>query len=288
MPIHQPVLLKEVIDLLKLQPGMTVIDATIGAGGHSEKILQAIGPTGKLLGIDTDVAALRETKKRLGHHPNLTLAQAWFDELTTIASTHDFESVDGILFDLGISSLQLDDEARGLSFQRSGPLDMRLDQRLPKTAADIVKRATEKTLADIFYRYGELYDARRLARTLKETREHRSIERTDQLVAVLQLRNPGVKAKVFQALRIAVNDELGRLSRTIPQAVSILKPGGRIAIITFHSLEDRIVKQAFRANYLLEPVTKKPIVPTEEEIQTNSRSRSAKLRVAEKKVSSIT
>ncbi len=279
---HIPVLLTEVLEGLALQPGMKVIDATLGGGGHTQAMLEQIGSTGQLLGLDRDRQTLKQTSQQLTNYPNARLVHAAFDQLEAVAEEQGFTEVDAILFDLGFSSLQLDDSARGLSFQQAGPLDMRLDQEQPLTAYELVNRQSERQLADILYRYGELYDARRLAKTLVEARRQTPIETTDQLVQVLQLRNPGVKAKVFQALRIAVNDELGQLERAIPQAVSLLKTGGRVAIITFHSLEDRIVKQAFRQNHRLQPTTKKPIEPTDAEVKANSRSRSAKLRVAEK------
>jgi 16S rRNA (cytosine1402-N4)-methyltransferase len=280
--MHVPVLLQEVIDTLALAPGMSVIDCTVGGGGHTRAMLERIGSEGTLLGFDADETTLAETAQALTDYPNAQFAHAWFSDLETVAATHGFRAVDGILFDLGFSSLQLDNPERGLSFQADGPLDMRLNPEERVSAQEIINRSNERDLADIFYRYGELYDARRMAKTIVEARHKQAIERTSQLVEVLGLRNPGVKAKVFQALRIAVNQELPRLEQAIPQAVSLLKPGGRVAIITFHSLEDRIVKNAFRDNHLLELVTKKPIIPTDEEIATNSRSRSAKLRVAQK------
>ncbi len=215
-------------------------------------------------------------------YPNATFIVTGFDHLEEVAQRQGIAPADAILFDLGMSSLQLDDPDRGLSFQADAPLDMRFSQASDTTASEIVNRWSERELAEIFLRYGDLYDAKRFAQAIVSTRRKQPIETTHELVNLLGLKNPGVKAKLFQALRIATNDEVGRLERAIPQAVSLLKPGGRVAIITFHSLEDRIVKNQFRSNHLLKLVTKKPIVPTEEEIKENSRSRSAKLRVAEK------
>lgn len=280
--MHVSVMLPEVLDQLALKPGMSVIDCTVGGGGHSEAMLKLIGPTGKLLGLDADTSTLEDVKQRLTSYPNATFVHAWFHNLEEVAKENGFTEVDAILFDLGFSSLQLDDPERGLSFQADGPLDMRLDPTAHTTAIEIVNRRSERQLADIFYRYGELYDARRIAKTIVDTRHKQPIERTTQLVEILGLKNPGVKAKVFQALRIAVNGELERLEQAIPQAVSLLKSGGRVAILTFHSLEDRIVKNSFKANHLLTLVNKKPLVPTDEEIRHNPRSRSAKLRVAAK------
>lgn len=281
--MHIPVLLKETIEGLALRPGMTVIDGTVGGGGHSQVILEKIGPTGRLLGLDRDAVTLQRVRERLTtSHPNATFVHADFDQLEEVAQAHGFTEADAIMLDLGFSSIQLDDPARGFSFQAEGPLDMRLDSQQHLTAADLINRSKERDLADLFYRYGELYDARRLAKQVVEARHRQPIETTTQLVSVLGLKNPGVKAKVFQALRIAVNDELGQLERVIPQAVSTLREDGRIGIITFHSLEDRIVKNAFRSNHRLQLVTKKPIEPSDEEVAVNPRSRSAKLRLAQK------
>lgn len=280
--MHTPVMLQEVIEGLNLKTGARVIDCTVGGGGHSEAILQQIGSTGSLLGLDKDSSTLKQAQNRLTTYKNAEFVHADFDCLEEVATKHDFGKVDAILLDLGFSSLQLDDPARGLSFQNDGPLDMRLDQTARQTAAALIEKGSERQLADIFYRYGELYDAKRFAKQIVETRKKAPINTTLELVERLGLKNPGVKAKLFQALRIAVNDELGQLERVIPQAVSLLKPGGRLAIITFHSLEDRIVKNLFKNNHLLELVNKKPLEPTASEISQNSRSRSAKLRIATK------
>jgi 16S rRNA (cytosine1402-N4)-methyltransferase len=280
--MHIPVMLEEVIEGLHLKPGARVIDCTVGGGGHSEAILQKIGQTGALLGLDRDSSTLKQAQKRLTTYHNAKFVHADFDCLEDVAVEHDFKAVDGILLDLGFSSLQLDDPARGLSFQSDGPLDMRLDQSARHTAEDLIKKGSERQLADIFYRYGELYDAKRFAKQIVETRHKAPITTTLELVERLGLKNPGVKAKLFQALRIAVNDELAQLEQVIPQAVSLLNPGGRLAIITFHSLEDRIVKNLFKNNHLLTLVNKKPLEPSEAEVSQNPRSRSAKLRIAEK------
>ena len=280
--MHTPVLLNEVIDGLQLSKGMTVIDGTVGGGGHTKAVLECIGPSGKLLGLDADATTLQEVRRELTNHQNVRLIHAWFDELTDVAESSRIIEADAILLDLGFSSLQLDDATRGFSFQADGPLDMRLNSGTPLTAWEIVNKKSERELADILLRYGELYDARRLAKAIHEARIKQAIDSTTDLVRAIGIKNPGVKAKIFQALRIAVNDELGRLLRVIPQAVALLAPGGRIAIISFHSLEDRIVKNSFRSNHLLTVITKKPIIPSQQEVATNPRSRSAKLRIAEK------
>lgn len=279
--MHIPVMLREVIAGLGLKSGMVVIDATVGGGGHTEAMLMPIGKTGRLLGLDKDKQTLTNVKERLKSR-TANFVHADFANLESVAYEHGFQAVDAILFDLGFSSLQLDDPSRGFSFQLPGPLDMRLDSDASGNAADIINRASERVLTDIFYRYGELYDAKRIANIIVRERGKKPIKRTTELVQLLGFSNPGVKAKIFQALRIAVNNELTKLETAIPQAVSLLKPGGRVAIISFHSLEDRIVKNTFKANHLLKIITKKPLIPAEREIKANPRSRSAKLRIAEK------
>ncbi len=279
---HISVMPEEAIEALALKPGMTIVDGTLGGAGHSQLILEKIGPQGLLLGLDADTEAIGRAAQLLTIYPQLKLVNGWFDNLAEILSEQKIDQIDALLLDLGFSSIQLDDPARGFSFQADGPLDMRLDDKNRTTAEQLINRLSEKELTKIFYEYGELYDSRRIAQALVAARRIKPITTTTQLVDILGLKNPGVKAKLFQALRIAVNDELKRLERVIPQAVEALKPGGRIAIITFHSLEDRIVKNSFRGNHLLTLVTKKPIVPTDQEIAQNPRSRSAKLRVAEK------
>lgn len=282
--MHQPVLLNEAIDGLTLRLGASAIDATLGGSGHAQAILSQIGQRGRLLALDRDQQAVKQVPERLTSQPNVTIVHADFDQLEAVASQHGFTEVNAILLDLGVSSIQLDDPTRGFSFQTEGPLDMRLDRTATLTAGQLIARSNERQLADIFFLYGELYDNRRLAHRIVEARQVQPIMTTTQLVSLLGLKNPGVKAKVFQALRIAVNDELGQLERAIPQAVSLLASQGRLAIISFHSLEDRIVKRQFRHNHLLDVVTKKPISPPPAEIAANPRSRSAKLRIAQKVV----
>lgn len=277
---HIPVLLNEVLYQLNIQSGMSVIDGTFGSGGHTRAFLAAVGPSGKVLGLDKDESAIVAGRKNLKTYKNLTLVHASFDELEEVVAARGFTDCDALLLDLGFSSLQLDAKERGFSFQQDGPLDMRLDITQPSTAREIVNRSHEKQLTDIFFRYGDLYDARRIAKQIVEARQRQPILTTGQLVQVLGLKNPGVLAKVFQALRIAVNDEMGQLERVTVQAVSTVREGGRIGIISFHSLEDRLVKQAFKTNHRLQILTKKPLVPSAAEVASNPRSRSAKLRVS--------
>ncbi len=301
---HLPVLYDRVLEFLAPQPGGRYIDATVGAGGHAWGILEASDPDGRLLALDADPAALAVARERLAPFgERVTLMHANFDRLAQVAEEHGFEKVDGILLDLGLSSLQLADAQRGFSFQLEGPLDMRFDPRTRRTAADLVNRLSEEELADLLKRYGEERYARRIARAIVR---HRPIRTTREL-AELVARNVPHRGRIhpatrtFMALRIAVNDELGALERALPQAVGLLRPGGRLAVISFHSLEDRIVKEFFRRESrdcicppelpacvcdhkaVLELVTRKPVTPSAEEVARNPRSRSARMRVAVRK-----
>lgn len=305
---HTPVLLPQTIEALQPKPGGRYIDATLGGGGHAEKILDMSGSTSVLLGIDADPAALKAAKQRLSPFGDrVTLVQSYFDEMGTVARANDFVGVDGILFDLGVSSPQLDTDQRGFSFQHAAPLDMRMDPSANATARDLVNTLSEFELARIFYEYGEERYSRRIARRILQTRRDTPLETTTDLVDVIMHAAPqphreGIHpaTRVFQALRIAVNDELGRLSRALPQALDLLHEGGRLAVISFHSLEDRIVKQFMRAearDCLCPPqipvcvcghtaslriLTRRPMTASAVEIANNPRSRSAKLRVAER------
>lgn len=304
---HIPVLLAAVLDALRLQPGANVIDGTLGGGGHTAAFLQQTAPDGRVLGIDADPAAIRRVSERLAsavESGRLVLAQANFQSLADVARQHGFAHVDGILLDLGLSSFQLETAERGFSFQQSGPLDMRFDPGQAVDAQEIVNTWPEKELADILYRYGEEHRSRRIARYVVE---NRPIESTEQLAAVIAKavgqrggRRIHPATKTFQALRIAVNRELDVLESVLPQALELLRPGGRLAVISFHSLEDRIVKQWMQfeaSDFVRDPadpygghvkqpglqlVTRKPITADEDEIRRNRRSRSAKLRVAER------
>ncbi len=305
---HVPVMLEEVLRFLQPRPGGYYIDGTVGGGGHTAAILERSAPDGRVLGIDTDVQALARVRERLTEYVEngrLVLKHGNFAELGRLTHEAGVASVQGVLLDLGFSSDQMEDPQRGFSFSVDGPLDMRLDSSLEVSAADLVNTASERQLADIFWRYGEEARSRRLARRIVQERAKRAITRTTQLAALVAAGvpyKPGAihpATKVFQALRIAVNSELERLETTLPQVVDVLQRGGRMVIISFHSLEDRMVKEFMRreaTDCLCPPrvpvcvcghkarvrlLTPKPLVPTAQEIERNPRARSAKLRAAE-------
>lgn len=302
---HIPVLLPAVLAALQPRPGACFIDATVGGAGHALAVLQAAQPGGRLLGIDADPAALAAAAARLGAAglpaASFTLVHGHFAELAALARQHGFGAVDGILLDLGVSSYQLETAARGFSFAADGPLDMRLDPGSGPSAADLVNQLDEQELADVIYRYGEERGSRRIARLIVERRRQAPITTTGELAALVQRAiGRGRRERIhpatrtFQALRIAVNQELAQLEAALPQAVALLRPGGRLAVISFHSLEDRIVKQFFRAESgygaaelqhlpRLTVLTRKPIVADAAECAANPRARSAKLRVAERR-----
>lgn len=280
--MHEPVLLPTVLDYLAPQVGHIHIDGTVGAGGHALVLVQAILPGGHLYGFDQDEAALAIARQTLADYgEQVTLYHANFDQM----SRYDLPKADSILLDLGVSSMHLDQPERGFSFQQDGPLDMRMDTSQGDTAADLVNHLSERELADIIYQYGEERNSRRIARTIVQ---HRPVHTTGALADIVLKAHRGPRQRIhpatrtFQALRIAVNDELGALARVLPQAVDLLKPAGRLAVISFHSLEDRIVKRYFQQHEDLQKLTKKPITATEVEISRNPRARSAKLRVAER------
>lgn len=283
MIYHIPALLKETIEGLKVKPGGKYIDCTLGGAGHTKKIIE-LG--GIVLGIDADIDAIENAKKL--NLSNLTLNQGNFAHLKEIAQSQNFTQVDGILFDLGVSTHQLETENRGFSFNTNAPLDMRMDQSLAVSARDLVNGLNEGELADLIYKLGEERFAKRIAREIVSARKEKPIETCDQLAEIiLKVRRRGKDrthpaTRTFQALRIAVNDELNSLKDALPQAIDLLKPGGRLAVLSFHSLEDRIVKNFFKENGNLKIITDKPITPTKEETLLNPRARSAKLRLAEK------
>ena len=282
-------MLEEVVTCLAPKDGGLYVDGNLGVGGHTERILEICGPTGQVVGFDWDAAALTLAQERLARfagrirfvHENFTSIKETLMEL-------GIGTIDGLLLDLGLSSLQLDTSGRGFSFKGSEPLDMRMDQRQATTAAELVNEASEEELADIFFYYGEEYQARRIAQWIVEARRKEKIVSTDQLVALVDKAIPKrfhppkihVATKVFQALRIAVNRELDSLERILADGATLLAPGAKFCVISFHSLEDRLVKQAFRENPLLDVITPKPITPGRAECQRNPRARSAKLRVA--------
>ncbi|MCJ7645656.1 16S rRNA (cytosine(1402)-N(4))-methyltransferase RsmH [bacterium] len=289
---HISVLLDEVIDNLKCLRGGIYIDSTLGEGGHAQRILDAILPGGLLIGIDQDGKAIRRAKEILKkHEENLVTFEKNFSEIGNILKSLKIEEVDGILFDLGLSSLQLQDAERGFSFQRDGPLDMRMSEKIKLTAGYLLNNLSFNELVDILYKYGEERWAKRIVRAVVESRRERPLETTFQLVQIIKRAVPRsawprkihVATRTFQALRIAVNNELMVLEKTLPQVAGFLKKGGRICIISYHSLEDRIAKNFFREyrRQGLKAVFPKPITPTRRELQMNPRSRSAKLRIGE-------
>ena len=297
MTDHVPVLVAEVVTILQPKPGGCYLDATVGLGGHAEAILRASQPTGTLLGIDVDAEALALARRRLlPFDQRVSLLQGRYEVLADLVGAgRQFE---GILFDLGASSLQLDTAARGFSFGREGPLDMRMDRNVGETAADLLRRLSERELADLIFRWGEDRWSRRIARVIVEAQYRSPIQTTTALAEVVARAIPRgawprhihPATRTFQALRIAVNDELTGLDRALEGAARLLSSGGRIAVISFHSLEDRIVKQAWRrleaagreASGMMRILTKRPTTPGEAEAATNPRARSAKLRALER------
>lgn len=282
---HVPVLLQEVLAALAPRAGGCYIDATLGAGGHAAGILDASAPTGRLLGLDADPQALAVAAKNLERFgARAQLVHANFENLHSIAAAHGFACADGIVLDLGISSMQLSDAARGFSFLSAGALDMRFDPRRETTAADLVNTLREAELADVIFEYGEERASRRIARAIVRARPLRTARQLAEVIerAVGRRGKLAAATRTFQALRIAVNRELAVLDAVLPQIVETLKPGGRVAIIAFHSLEDRRVKNFLRATPALRVLTPHPLRPTAAELAANPRSRSAKLRAAEK------
>lgn len=303
---HKPVLFQETIDSLAIRPGGVYIDGTMGGGGHSEAILQRLGE-GRLLSIDQDPDAIRAAGERLKRYPGSVIARGNFCRMDELAREQGIEAADGILLDIGVSSYQLDTPERGFSYHHDAPLDMRMSQE-GVSAGDLINNLSQKELADIIYRYGEDKNAGRIARGICEAREQGPIETTAQLAEIIKSSVPAAvrreqghpARKTFQALRIAVNGELDKLREGLEAGFSILKPGGRFAVITFHSLEDRIVKQQMAKwcegcicpkdfpvcvcgrKPLGRLVYKKGLAPSPQEVEENPRARSARLRVFEK------
>ncbi len=285
---HIPVLLAEVVEWLAPTPGKIFVDGTLGGGGHTEALAKAIQPDGQVIATDLDPDALARCEVRLRGLP-IKVASVNFAEIPEVLAELGISGVDGILLDLGLSSDQLADAERGFSFQTGGPLDLRFDPDRGESAADLLAHIGEQRLADIIFQYGEERHSRRVAKKIVETRRLVPIRTAGQLAALVRTcvpRSPGLKidpaTRTFQALRIAVNDELASLQTALSTFPGLLKPGGRLAIISFHSLEDRLVKHAFRSDARLNILTKKPVVPSKREEAENPRSRSAKLRVAER------
>lgn len=305
--MHVPVLLNETLDLLVTHPAGIYVDGTLGRGGHSKEILRRLAPEGRLIGLDRDVEAIERTAEVL--KPFGKQAQCLhgnFADMKDLCGQIGVTEVDGVLFDLGVSSPQLDVAERGFSFGKDGPLDMRMDQTQGRSAADWVNEEDEQILADVIYRFGEDRDSRRIARAIVRAREDRRIERTLELAEIVERAKGGRRGpthpatQTFQALRMAVNAEMESLECGLEAGLSMLREGGRMAVITFHSLEDRPVKECFKRHTVKreslqqggekliydEPavrlLNKKPITATKQELQENPRSRSAKLRVAER------
>lgn len=305
---HVSVLLEECVKYLNIRPDGVYVDGTLGMGGHSEAIASRL-TTGRLIGIDRDDRALAFAGKRLAPFGDrVTLVKGNFGDLNALLDSVGAGNVDGMMFDLGVSSPQLDNAERGFSYRKDAPLDMRMDETAPLTAREIVNTWSEAELRSIFWRYGEERYAGRIAAAVVERRETRPVETTGQLVDIIRKTMPAAALRekqhpakrCFQALRIAVNDELGSLERMLEQAPDRLKPGGRLLVISFHSLEDRIVKEAIRKReagctcpkefpvctcgfvQTLRSVTRKPVSPTAEETERNPRARSARLRIVER------
>jgi 16S rRNA (cytosine1402-N4)-methyltransferase len=281
---HIPVLTREVLAYLDPKPNENFIDATLGLGGHTLEILKKTAPNGKILAIDQDLEGINEAKKRLQEYKNRIIYinnnNVYLDK---IIRNSGYKRVSGIVFDLGFASWQVENDLKGLSFSSSAPLDMRMSADLNLTASEILNKYPEKKLANLFYEYGDVRGSRRLASKIIEKRRNISIDNTTDLVDIIGTKNPKILAPIFQALRIEVNKELENLQEVLPKAVEILDKNGRIVVISFHSGEDRIVKNFFRANKgELEILTKKPVVAGKEETDINPRSRSAKLRAAKK------
>jgi len=288
MLAHQPVLLAEVIQFLEPRSHSRFIDATVGAGGHSRAILERTAPDGKLLAVDRDESALEKAKGELASFGSrVVFVHSNFREVALVAAEHGFSECDGVLADIGISSMMVDDPSRGFSFMREGPLDMRMDRTQPLTAVEVVNTYSEKDIADILYHYGEERRSRPIARSIVRARP---LKLTTDLVRAIERVTGGPRygqihpaTRTFQGLRVYVNDELKSLEAFLDSSMTVVRSGGRIVIITFHSLEDRIVKQKFRAPAVPgRPLTKKVVMPSEAEVQLNPRSRSAKLRAWER------
>ena len=294
VPRHVPVLLEEVLEYLNVRPGGVICDATLGFAGHSSEIAKRLGGEGKLICFDRDPdameggkARLEEVRAELGSEmPEVAFIAKAFSEASSLIEPG---SLDGLLADFGVSSLQLDEAHRGFSFRQEGPLDMRMDTRSGETAEQVVNQEDENELADLIYEFGEERRSRRIARAIVRARPIRSTAELAQIVSAAAPSMKGDKihpaTRTFQALRIRVNNELGEIQSLLKSAGSLLKPGGRLVLISFHSLEDRLVKDAFREAgqaKILKVLTKKPVVAEEQEQMRNPRSRSAKMRAAEK------
>ncbi len=286
---HIPVLPNEVVEHLELAPGATVVDGTLGGGGHTRLLADVVGEAGRVIALDRDPDAVDRTAAAISDLACVTAIHANYAHLPEVLADLEVTSVDGILLDLGLSSDQLADRERGFSFHAEGPLDLRFDTTAGEPASKLIARLSAEHLADLIYQYGEERLSRRIARRIVERRRERPIETAADLAELVRRAVPKAKnhridtaTRTFQALRIAVNDELRSLEIALARMPALLAPRGRIAVISFHSLEDRMVKQAFRDSELLQVVTRKPLQASPGEHAANPRSRSAKLRVAER------
>ena len=304
---HIPVLLQECIDGLKIKENGIYVDGTLGGAGHSSEIAKKLSARGTLIGIDRDTEALKSASEKLKEFNNVKYVHGNHDDIKKILEDLEVESVDGILLDLGVSSYQLDESSRGFSYMQDAPLDMRMDKTSKLTAEYVVNNYQEEELAKIIYEYSEEKFSRNIAKRICEYRKDKKIETTKELTEIIEKAIPGFAKKeghpakrTFQAIRIEVNDEIKPLYNKVKNCIEVLKPGGRLCIITFHSLEDRAVKEAFLdaggkctcpgdlpycvCGYksLGKVITRKPILPTKEEMEQNSRSKSAKLRIFER------
>lgn len=286
--IHLPVLPQEVLHWLAPKPGQVMVDGTVGGGGHTRMLAEKVGPDGLVIGVDRDQAAVDRAAESLSGLP-VKLATANFADIPELLEQLEIESVDGMLLDLGLSSDQLADQDRGFSYRSDGPLDLRFDRDAGEPAWKLINRLSEKHLADLIYQYGEERMSRRVARKFVAERQHRQLRSASEIAELIRSvvprsRNHSIDpaTRTFQALRIAVNEELKWIKVALQRFPEKIRQGGRVAVISFHSLEDRLVKEAFREHDDMKPLNPKPIVPGEEEILENPRSRSSRLRVAEK------
>lgn len=284
--IHIPVMPAECLEWLAIRPGAVIVDGTLGGGGHTRLIAGAVGANGRVIGLDRDEAAIAQAE-RAGLGDNVTLLQANYGKLPAVLEHLGAGPVDGLLLDLGLSSDQLADSSRGFSYDADGELDLRYDREAGEPASQLLQRLPAGELADLIFRYGEERFSRRIARAIVEQRALRPLRSASELAALVRRCVPRSRGhdidpatRTFQALRIAVNDELGHLERLLARVADVLKPGGRLVVMSFHSLEDRIVKHGLRDDPRMESLTKKPMMAGESEQRANPRSRSAKLRAA--------